>query len=445
MVDSVSYFTMKLNLSLHPGTFELPVGTGKGAERVFKGCLERSVQQRWSIAMVDEVAWGIGWGSEGDDVTPTESDEEYETHCRPSTRPASRSCSRPPALVVPISGDDSPQQENGRTRPAREAASRRSASRVKRSQSRAPVPTHHHQPYSGRSLSRGVITRHNSRAPSPTPTAALSASIMSSAESPFLASPTSSIDRGRRPFRQNSSLFPSRSPSPSVVPGTPVDFGAPFNVSFSASLPVVNDQPDEPDELRLDRVEEEEKRGRSKSTRDLRVPPLSFSSSDNSDNDNLNVDVGHWGGNLATATGAVGDEDNRAPYNFSVDSDKERSRSCGFSLRALSPPSRSSRGPARTRHSYHHNHHNHYYPHEPYEYDHDFWMKKKGTRTGSQPPTPATPSSTPWSAPAWSTGLSLPISAAAINEFLKNLANPSADPVEMMKRGRSVDRGIGWS
>lgn len=435
---------MRLNLSLHPGTFELPVGTGKGAERVFKGCLERCVHQRWSIAMVDEVAWGIGWGSEGDDVTPTESDEEYETHRRPSTRPASRSCSRPPALVVPMSGDDSSQQEVRRTRPAREAASRRSASRAKRSQSRAPVPTHLHQPYSGRSLSRGVITSRSSRAASPAPTAALSASIMSSAESPFLASPGSSIDRGRRPFR-NSPLFPSRSPSPSVVPGTPVDFGAPFNMSFSASLPVVNDQPNEPDELRLDRVEEEEKRGRSKSTRGLRVPPLSFSSSDNSDNDNLNVDVGHWGGNLAAATGAAGDEDNRAPYNFSVDSDKERSRSCGFSLRALSPSSRSSRGPARVRHSYHH-HHFHHYAHEPYEYDHEFWTKKKkGKRTGSQPPTPATPSSTPWSAPTWSTGQSLPISAAAINGFLKKLATPSTDPVEMMRRGRSVDRGIGWS
>ncbi|KAF9454856.1 kinase-like protein, partial [Macrolepiota fuliginosa MF-IS2] len=232
------------------GTFDLPCGIGKGAERVLKGCLEQSTQQRWTVSMVDEVAWEVGWGGGGDDATPAESDEEYQTHCKSSPRPTSRSRSRPPAIAIPSPSDDSTMQEESRSRPALEAASRRSASRAKRSLSRAPVPTHH-QPYSGRSgsgrsLSRGVMSRHNSRAPSPTPASSgLGGGIMSNVESPFLSSPTSSVDRGRRLSRREPLIIASRSPSPSVVPGTPIDFGAPFSLSFSASLPVVNDQPDE--------------------------------------------------------------------------------------------------------------------------------------------------------------------------------------------------------
>lgn len=416
---------------------------------MLKGCLERSTQQRWTIAMVDEVAWGVGWGSEGDDVTPAESDEEYETQCRSSTRPTSRSRSRPPALAVPSPNGDS-SQEDARTRPALEAASRRSASRAKRSQSRAPVPTHH-QPYAGRSLSRGVMSRHNSRAPSPTPTSSgLSASIMSSAESTFLSSPTSSIDRGRRLFRRKP-LVPSRSPSPSIVPGTPIDFCTPFNAPFSASLPVVDDQPDE---LRLDSVEEEERRGRSKSTREIRASPLSFTASDSSDADNVNVnvDVGQWSGGFgADRTTGVQGQGDKPGHAVRLGSEKERSRSCGFSLRTPSSSSSASRDHAGTRHSYY----QHYHAHEPYEYDHEFWMKRRNKRTGSTPPTPITPGATPWSASArpftQSQPGELPVSAATINEYLKKSASASPDRTDGVtvparpQRGRSVDRGIGWS
>lgn len=440
------------------GTFDLPPGIGKGAERVLQGCLEKSTQQRWSISKVDEVAWGIGWGTEGDDVTPSESDEEYETHCRPSTRPTSRSRSRPPPLVVPNPNGDSSQDSGGRSRHVQEAASRRSASRAKRSQSRAPVPTH--QSYSARSLSRGVVSRHNSRAPSPSPTSSgLSASIIS--DSPFLSSPTSSIDRGRRLYRR-SPLLPSRSPSPSIIPGTPIDFGAAFNGPFSTSLPVVNDQPDE---LSFDSVEEEERRGRSKSTREIRASPLSFSTSDNSsDNDNVNITVsvgrsgdGHWSGD--EITGEVIDQgDDRSDYHHIVSlgasSEKERSRSCGHSLRAPS----SLGGTPTTRQSHDLRRHSHYQHYEPYEYDHEFWMRRRNKRTGSSPPTP----SSPWSAASIRSPASnpqagkSPLSAATINELLKNQnasipVSPPAVPgdrfetLTITKRGRSVDRGIGWS
>lgn len=52
------------------GVFDLPKGIGRGAERVLQGCIERSVPNRWTIATVDEVAYSIGWGPAGDDVTP---------------------------------------------------------------------------------------------------------------------------------------------------------------------------------------------------------------------------------------------------------------------------------------------------------------------------------------------------------------------------------------
>ena len=48
------------------GVYDVPIGIGHGAERVLRGCLEQSVPDRWSIDMVDEVAWGVGWGLAGD-------------------------------------------------------------------------------------------------------------------------------------------------------------------------------------------------------------------------------------------------------------------------------------------------------------------------------------------------------------------------------------------
>lgn len=418
------------------GTFDIPPGIGKGAERVLRGCLEKSTQQRWSISMVDEVAWGVGWGSEGDDVTPAESDDEFEAHC------PSRSRSRPPALVL-SNADSLP--DSGQSRHVREAASRRSASRAKRSEYRAPVPT--------RSRSRGVVSRHNSRAPSPTPTTSgLSGSTIS--ESPFLPSPTFSIDRGRRLFRN----FPSRSPSPSIIPGTPVDVSAPFRGPFSSSLPVVDDQVDE---LSLDTMHKEgEERGRSKSTREIRASPLSCSTSfGSSDNDNVDVlfhvgtsGNGYWGGEEVTERGVVGrtgkPDCNHHIINADTIPEKERSRSCGHTLRASSTAesllTRTMQDSRRLSHYY-----------EPYEYDHEFWTRRKSMRTGSSSQSPVSP----WSVPMTRTSTSNsqagkpPSFAAAINELLKkkNVSISQTPPVSspempaIPKRERSMDCAIGWS
>ncbi|KAH8078386.1 kinase-like domain-containing protein, partial [Cristinia sonorae] len=65
----VDSFEPRLQMKILHGVYTVPQGVGRGAERVLKGCLERSIPNRWTIEMVDEVAWGIGWGTEGDDVS----------------------------------------------------------------------------------------------------------------------------------------------------------------------------------------------------------------------------------------------------------------------------------------------------------------------------------------------------------------------------------------
>lgn len=53
------------------GVYTVPTDIGRGAERILQGCLERNISTRWNIAMVDDVAWGVGCGAEGDGATPT--------------------------------------------------------------------------------------------------------------------------------------------------------------------------------------------------------------------------------------------------------------------------------------------------------------------------------------------------------------------------------------
>jgi hypothetical protein len=40
----------------------MPDGIGQIAEDILRGCLTRDYNERWNIAMVDENAWGVGWG-----------------------------------------------------------------------------------------------------------------------------------------------------------------------------------------------------------------------------------------------------------------------------------------------------------------------------------------------------------------------------------------------
>jgi hypothetical protein len=62
-------------LRIRTGVYEVPAGIGRGAELVLQGCIERSTSSRWTIAMVDEVSWGVGWGV--DDITSAANDEGF--------------------------------------------------------------------------------------------------------------------------------------------------------------------------------------------------------------------------------------------------------------------------------------------------------------------------------------------------------------------------------
>ncbi|KAK2459683.1 hypothetical protein APHAL10511_008328 [Amanita phalloides] len=206
----------RLQMKITDGVYELPADIGRGAQRVLEGCLERNVADRWTIAMVDELAWGVGWGSEGDDVTEEEAEAE-EVAPLQSGRP-SRSCSRTRSCPTGEPFDPENPSVEESPRPHQEAASRRSASRLQRSLSRAPA-------LSGRSPT--VRSRHHSRSSSPHGSTIQSSDTLSGSsyysESALIVSPPTSPERGRRQTKM--SYLPSRSPSPSVVPTTPIDGG----------------------------------------------------------------------------------------------------------------------------------------------------------------------------------------------------------------------------
>lgn len=195
-----------LDDSVHPltffflGVYVVPKDIGRGAERILQGCLEKDIYDRWNIAMVDDIAWGVGWGAEGDDATPTNPDDKLELEYK------SRSCSRPPSRDPTLSTVIDWGLEEPIPRSAFAVASRRSRSRAKRSVSRAPV-------HSSRSISQCVSRRSedpdfDSLAPP------------SFTHSPISAASTSPFERGRLP---NKPYLTSRSPSPSIVPTTPKD------------------------------------------------------------------------------------------------------------------------------------------------------------------------------------------------------------------------------
>ena len=86
---------MVVNVFPFSGVYEVPQDIGRGAERILQGCLERNISDRWNIAMVDDVSWGVGWGAEGDDATHTNPDEIPELQ-----RKKSHSRSRPTGLKL---------------------------------------------------------------------------------------------------------------------------------------------------------------------------------------------------------------------------------------------------------------------------------------------------------------------------------------------------------
>jgi hypothetical protein len=113
----------------------MPVNVGRGAEHVLRGCLEASVNQRWTIAAVDEVSWSVGWGSDADDWSSATAESEldrivHETRAR-TPWPAPCSASYSPS-ILPVhdatSYDAVPELEDD-AEPSRRTLARSTSSR----------------------------------------------------------------------------------------------------------------------------------------------------------------------------------------------------------------------------------------------------------------------------------------------------------------------------
>ena len=76
----------------------MPPGIGLLAESVMKGCLDRDVSTRWTIAKVDNAAWGIGYGNVGLDPDIC---EEQLSQSQPQSHASSPSF--PPRVRLPLS------------------------------------------------------------------------------------------------------------------------------------------------------------------------------------------------------------------------------------------------------------------------------------------------------------------------------------------------------
>jgi hypothetical protein len=166
----------------------MPSDICRGADIVLRGCLERDVRKRWTIAMVDEMAWGVGWGEVGGTSSVTHEDEfefvDYPNRPSPSSRSKSRSRSRA-------------CRNHDSTHP-------QSSLHAKRSLSRASVTTT--SSLSTRSSSRCEFRPPNTRLSLPQE-CNLSHSVLSVASSTTpldmggsaLTPPSSFVERGRKP------------------------------------------------------------------------------------------------------------------------------------------------------------------------------------------------------------------------------------------------------
>ncbi|KAJ3773661.1 hypothetical protein FB446DRAFT_732090 [Lentinula raphanica] len=238
-------FEPRLQMKIMHGVFEMPTGVGRGTERVLQGLMDKNTSTRWTVAMVDEVAWSVGWGEV--DSTPV-TDEELRREILPPS--SSRSKSR---LHLSLSST-SPIAEienDGLCSAGSDAAARRSASRAQRSLSRAPISarrslsrrresdrqrsSHHYSSPPSSAIESSVLSLRSSS----THSSISSADVIEHELAPLpSSSPLSGIEeeRGRRLKKSSYLTSMSRSPSPSVLPSTPSDVNphrfvspAPFN------------------------------------------------------------------------------------------------------------------------------------------------------------------------------------------------------------------------
>jgi len=190
-------FEPRLQMKILHGAFEMPTDIGPAAERVLAGCLDMNVASRWTIAMVDEDAWGIGWNS--GDSSPT-SDREIECDAVPVH-------TRARTISVVISDSDSPPRSHNVM--SEESPFPRHSSRGSPSSSRSTSPlelpgTLRFIPASLSSLNDSILGTDATR-------------------DSFTPSTANQLSRGRSRTKVSPERTDSRSLSPSMAPLTPRD------------------------------------------------------------------------------------------------------------------------------------------------------------------------------------------------------------------------------
>ena len=180
----------------------MPADIGLPSERVLSGCLDTNVASRWTISMVDEVAWGIGWASQ--DSSPASDDEP---DCDPV--PA-HNRTRTISTVISDSDSDSNSPPHTHSIIPGESLLSGPRSRGSPSSSRSRSPTGlphalHYIPPSFSTLNDSILGTDTAR-PSP------------HSSTPNLHS------RGRPRTKAPSEGTDSRSISPGMAPLTPPDF-----------------------------------------------------------------------------------------------------------------------------------------------------------------------------------------------------------------------------
>ncbi|THH03067.1 hypothetical protein EW146_g10512 [Bondarzewia mesenterica] len=207
-------FEPRLQMKILHGVFEMPTGIGRGAELVLKGCLEKSVSQRWDVVAVDEVGWSVGWEGSDDEESPAEKEitlmvlEAQQSRPPSGSRSALASVSRSSSRA-PHGANDEDEDNHTRAR----SSSRHAASSTSRSTSCMSDSALSMSQPSFTTLTNSILSA-NSTSPLSVPR-----------DLPYLGIPSQDFgERGRNPTKDEiRARLSSRSASPSVAPMTPTD------------------------------------------------------------------------------------------------------------------------------------------------------------------------------------------------------------------------------
>lgn len=182
-------FEPRLQMKILHGVYDMPPGISRGTEHVLKGCMERRVRTRWTIAMVDEMAWGVGL--DDDDISPVTDEDKFELVDYPGRRSPSlsRSRTRRDNNSDPSHAEDAPQRLSDRSlsRASVSTASSLATRCTSRSISRPPVVRYPMSPTYDE-LSHSVVSASTS----------LSVPPLDIGGPALLPSPGPSPERGRR-------------------------------------------------------------------------------------------------------------------------------------------------------------------------------------------------------------------------------------------------------